>query len=233
MEKTIKKPTFKEVVAVTTMELDNGLIFNAERVGPMNFAGLRNADYGSGFRMPRMPELVPLVYASFENKDYGTAKKVIKTLRNNWLTGNTGILYVPEGMYVQDNPELKNGRISMNQKILESKLGKHEEKGVIFSDDKTIRFTPYNYKRDLQSALELSKNPGIIALTGSEANAEKLARVSERYKSRPYFWALSNVAPQTRRVAGLDSYDLFDGRLRIGASDFGGSDSGFSFGVLK
>ncbi|MEK6897710.1 MAG: hypothetical protein AABW93_04250, partial [Nanoarchaeota archaeon] len=102
MEKTMAKPTFKEIVAVTTIELDDGLVFNAQRVGPMNFLGLRQADYGQGFRMLTMPELVHLVHASLENKGYETAKNVIKTLKDYWLTGNTGILYVPKGMFVQD-----------------------------------------------------------------------------------------------------------------------------------
>ncbi len=232
MEKTIKKPRFEEIVAVTTMKLPNeGLVFNAQRIGPMSFNGLRNADYGEGFRMPTMPELVPLVYASLENKNYDTAKNVVKTLRNHWITGNTGILYVPNGMYVQDNPKLKEGRISMNQKTLERKLGKHGEKGVVFSDDKSIRFTPYNYKRESQSALDLARNPGIITLTGSEENAEKLAKASEHYKLKPYFWALENVdSPQTR-VAGLDSY-YFGGGLDVDAGGSGG-DGRCSFGVLE
>ena len=233
MTKTITKPRFEEIKAITTINLpDDELVFNAQRVGPMNFAGLRQADYGLGFRMPIMPELVPLVYACLENNEYKTAKDVIKTLRSNWLTGNTGILYVPKGMYVQDNPELKDGRISMNQKVLEKRLGKNEEKGVVFSDDKTIRFTPYNYKRKSQSSLDLSKNTGIVALVGGEENAEKLAKVSEHYKMNPYFWAMENVdSPQTR-VAVLGSLG-FGGGLYVvaGGSEYG--DDGFSFGVQK
>lgn len=234
MKETITKPTFKEVIAVTTMKLDDGLVFSSQRVGPMNFNGLRKADYGNGFRMPTMPELVSLVYASLENKDYDTAKNVIETLRNHWISGNTGIRYVPEGMYVQDNPNMENGRISMNQKTLERKLGKHEEKGVVFSDDKLVRFTPYDYKRGSQSSLELSKNPGVIALTGSEENAEKIARASKHYKVNPCFWVLSDVdSPQTR-VAGLGSgYRDVGGRLSVGADGFEGDDSGCSFGVLE
>ena len=233
MKKTIKKPTFKEVVAVTTMELpDANLIFNSQRIGPMNFNGLRQADYGKGFRMPTMSELVPLVYASLENQDYKTAKEVISTLRNHWLTGDTGILYTQKGMYVQDKPKMENGRVSMNEKTLEERLGSHEERGVVFSDDKNIRFTPYNYKRESQNALELSKNTGVIALTGSEENAEKIARASGHYKIKPYFWTLFNVdSPQTR-VAGLCS-GYFDDGLYVDA--YGSEDYGdrFSFGVLE
>jgi len=234
MEKTIAKPSFKETVAFTTMDLDDvGLKFNAQRIGPMNFYGLRKANYGKGFRMPIMPELVQLVYASLENKNYDTAKNVIKTLRDHWITGDTGILYVHEGMFVQDNPNLENRRISMNQKTLERKLGKHEEKGVAFSDDKTIRFVPYGFKRESQSALELSKNPGVIVLVGGEENAEKLARASEHYKLKPYFWALENVDSPITRVAVLVSDYFFGGGLVVDAYDDGGFGDRCSFGVLK
>jgi len=231
MKKTITKPKFKETIAVTTIELDDGLVFNAQRVGPMNFNGLRNADYGPGFRMPTMPELVPFIYASLENKNYNAAKNVVKTLRNHWIAGNTGILYVPDGMFVQDNPELKK-RISMNQKTLKGKLGKHEEKGVVFSENRNIRFVPYGFKRESQSALELSTNTGIIALVGGEENAEKIAKASEYYRLNPYFWALENVDSPQIRVADLYSGGFDDGLgVDAGSSESGGGR--FSFGVLK
>ena len=235
MENAIQKPSFREVVRVTTINLDDvGLVFNTQRVGPMTFNGLRNANYGPRFRMPTMPELVPLVYASLENKNYDTAKNVIKTLRDSWITGNTGILYVQDGMYVQDNPNMENGRISMSQKTLERKLEKHEEKGVVFSEDKTIRFVPYGFKRKSQGALELSKNTGVIALVGSEENAERIAKASEHYKIGPYFWVLSNVdSPQTR-VASLGSGGcLGSWRLSVGGAYWGDYYGGCAFGVLK
>ena len=234
MTNAIQKPRFEEVVAVTTMNLpDFGLKFNAQRVGPTNFNGLRTADYGPDFRMPTMPELVPLVYASLENRDKETAKNVIKTLKNNWLTGNTAIHYFPEGIFVEDNPEMKNGRIvTPTQKALEKRLGSHEEMRIAFSRDKIIRFVPYGFKRESQTALELARNPGIIALTGSEENAETLAKASEHYKLNPWFYALSKVdSPQTR-VADLGSYD-FGGRLDVVADYSEDLDFRFSFGVLE
>ena len=231
MEKTITKPSFREVVAVTTMNLDDsGLSFNAQRVGPMNFAGLRQADYGQGFRMPTMPELVHLVYASLENRDYSTAKNVVQTLRQNWLTGNTGILYTKKGMYVQDNPEMKDGRIIMNEKTLAERLGSQEVKGVTFSDDLSVRFTPYGFKRESQTISELAENSGVIAFAGGEEEAEALAKSSKHYKQNPHLWALDKQdSPQTR-VAGLLSSNFVD-RLDVGADDNGLYVSRYSFGV--
>lgn len=240
MEKTIVKPSFEETMNL----LDVGLRFNAQRVGPTNFRGLREADYGKGFRMPTMPELVPLVYASLENQDHDTAKNVVKTLKRNWITSNTGIFYAPEGMFVQDNPELKDGKILMNQKALESKLGSHRERGVMFSDDRSVRFTPYKFtpykfKIGSQSALDLARNSGIIALVGGGENAEKLAKASEHYRAEPYFWTFDRVKSPQTRIVGLISGDFFDidvdfvFGLGIYANDSEYLAGRFSFGVQK
>ena len=231
MVNTIQKPKFEEVVAFINLP-DVGLKFNPQKFGPSNFAGLRQAEYGPGSRMSTMPELVPFVYASLENQKCKTAKKVVQTLKQYWLTGNISILYVPEGMFTQDDPELRNGRISMDQKTLEKRLGSHEERGVVFSKDKHIRFIPYGFKRESQSALELARNPGVIALTGSEENAEMFAKTSGHYRSNPFLWALSDVDSPQIRVAGL-GLDEFGGGLGVFA---GGSEDDwdrYSFGVFE
>ena len=176
--------------------------------------------------------MTELVYASLENKDYQTAKEVISTLKKYWLAGNTVVHYFPKGMFVDDNPEMKGGRIVCPDfKTLESRLGKHEEKGVVFSDDKRTRFTPYNYKTDSQNAFELSQNTGVIALLGGEEKAEKIARASGHYKINPYFWALSNVNSPQSRVADLGSGN-FDVRLVVDAVDSEYYAYRYSFGVL-
>jgi len=230
---TEAEPRFEELIDLP----DAGLRFNAQRVGPMNFNELRNADYGKGFRIPTMPELVPLIYVSLENKKkYKAAKNVVRTLRNHGITGNTGVLYVPEGIFVQDNPKLKDGKISMNQKTLEKKLGSYEEKGVVFSNNKTIRFTPYNYKREEQTPLELSRNTGIIALTGSEENAEKLAKASN-IASEVYFWPwdfwiLEDIDSSIISVADLRWTKLLN-RFNVNADNSEYGKGKYSFGVLE
>jgi hypothetical protein len=231
MKTKTQKPSFKETIGITTIDLDNGLQFNAQRIGPTNFKGLREADYGKGFKMATMPELTSLIYASLENKDYSTAKQIIKTLKENWIRGNTGILYTPEGMYVQDNPKLKDGRVSMDEKTLKNRLSK-DENGISYSKDKNIRFTPYGFKTEKQTSLELSNNKGLITLVNGEENAQNLAKSSEHYKIKPYFWALTKVESPQTRVAGLDSCS-FDGRLGVSASGYGGFGGGCSFGVSR
>jgi len=240
MTKTNEKPKFEEVAAVTTMNLpDVGLRFNAQRVGPTTFRGLRETDYGEGFRMPTMPEIVPLVYASLGNKNYDTAKNVVKTLKTAWVAGDTVIHYFPEGMFVEDIPKMKSGRIvTPTFKVLEKRLGSHMERGVIFSDDKSIRFTPYEFtpykfKRGSQTSLELSTNTGIIALVGGKENAEKLAKASKHYRTNPYFWVLENVDSPVTRVAVLGSHYVLGDGLGVGAAFDEDLDDRCSFGVLK
>ncbi len=237
MEKIITKPSFRETVAVKTktMDLDDvGFSFNAQRVGPTNFYGLRKADYGEGFRIPIMPEIVPLVYASLENQKYETAKNVINTLGSG-LVGNTAVHYFPEGMFVEDIPKMKNKRIiTPTQKELENRLGSHKEKEVVFSDDRSVRFTPHNFRTGSQQPFRLCTNTGIIALVGGEENAEKLAiGASENHKFTPHFYALDHGidSPQTRVVA-LFLYDS-DDRLVIDADIFENYGHRFSFGVQK
>ncbi len=122
----------------------------------------------------------------------------------------------------------------MDQEVLESKLGSHEERGVVFSDDKSVRFTPYNFKRDTQTPLELSTNTGIIALVSGEENAEKLAKASECYRNKPNFWISENVDSPVTKVANLSS-DFFVGRWFTVNANYNseGPGNGYSFGVQK
>lgn len=228
MTEKITKPRFEEAVGLTAMNLDGGLTFNAQGVGPLDFAGLRGVDYGQGFRMPTMPELVSLVHASLENKNIKTAKLVVDTLRQYWLSGNTGVRWIPnEGMYLQDNPELIDGRVFMDEKVLRDKLSR-DDNGISYSGDKSVRFVPYGFKVESQSSLDLTKNRGIIALVNGEENAEQLAKASQHYRKNPWFYAFGNVdSPQTR-VAVLSSDDL-DGRLRVKAYGDEDFDSWYSF----
>ncbi len=242
MEKTIKKSSFKETVTITTINLEDvGLNFNARRVGPKNFVDLRNANYGEGFRMPTIPEVVPLIYASLENQNYTTAQNVVRTLKDHRISGNTGILYTEKGMYAQDNPNLRNSIVSMNERILKSKLGPTEEAGVVFSDDKSVRFTPYGFKIE-RLGKDLGKNKGIIAIVGGQENAEKLVRVSEHDRFGLYFRAsdyhnfLVHMGYSTTRIVILDSNPLsnmLDVNTKDCANGVNCPKNLYSFGVKK
>ena len=96
----------------------------------------------------------------------------------------------------------------MDEKILESKLGSLEKRGVIFSDDRRVRFTRHGFRRNIMDSSEISKNFGIIALVSGEENAEKLTEIySKHFRLEPFFWALGRMNPSETqvRIAGLDT----------------------------
>ncbi len=236
MAETKTKPRFKEKVAVTTMTVDSAdgkpLIFNASRVGPMNWFDLRQADYGKDFVMPTMPQLAPLIYSALENKEgYDSAKKVVQAMHSYWLTGNTARLWGEEGLLVQDNPEVAEKRIIMDEKALRSSL-KKESDGVYRSANGLVRFAPYGFKVGKQSDSDISKNTGLIATIGTEANAGLIARASQHYKLSPWFSRYGEPLKQSViDVIGVYADD-FDNRLDIG----GGSPRYYnwcSFGCVR
>lgn len=233
MTKIIQKPSFREVVAVTTMNLDDfGLAFNASRVGPLAFAGLRNANYGPGFRMSTMSEIIPLVYTSLKNQNEPAAKNVIQSLHERWITGNTATLYTSKGIFVQDNPEMNSGVVVMDTKTLENQLGSHQENNVIFSDDGSVRFTPYGFKKRHQSSSELAKNSGVLALVGSRENAEMLAEISKDYPQDPSLFTLDDKAESQIKVVALNTYDFID-RLALIAGNSARDHVRCSYGVRE
>lgn len=230
-EKIIPGNYFRSPIPNRTFDIKGaGIKFNTQRAGMGDFYELRGADYGSGFRMPTIPELTLLIHGALKTQDHEITNDLLKTLRCNWLTGNMGIFYSPKGIFFQDNPPLVDNQISMKGNALEEKLGKKEEKGVFFSDDGAVRFVPYGFKLEEQDSCELSKNLGIIALTGSLENAEKLAEASRSWKLKPGFYATADTNSPQIKIPGFGS-DNFDGRLIVSINGTGNVITRYSFGV--
>ena len=108
----------------------------------------------------------------------------------------TGTLYVPkEGAFIQDDPEIRDGMLFMDKDGLEQKLN---------AKDPSVRHVPFGYKVGEMSPLELAKNPYAIGLAGEEG-AEQLARIADKYSSRPYLWSFESVGGNETRVSALNS----------------------------
>lgn len=236
--KTQTAPMFEVTRGVTTMavkDTDNSVLtFNADRVGPMSYWNLREAQYGPegmNFVQPTFGELAPLVYASLATNATEQAKQVVSTLRNSWMTGRTMTVTGKEGLLIDDDPslELLRGNISAYEKSLRGKLGKRQEDGIVYSDDGNVRFVPYGFKFYEQSTLQFAGNPGLIAILGSKPRAEMLAKAAEFYRSKPWLGqGFDKTDSAQLRVPGV--VDLLVGCLVV----FGGEpvcDNGGSFGV--
>ena len=188
-----QSPAFEEIVSSVDLK-DVGLVFNAQTFGPASFIDLKRFDYGEGFRMPTISELVPLVYAAMENqRRYKTAEEIMTSMGCGQIVGNTITHFFDDGFFVEDNPRKIKTKVKDSyakiidiiiprQEFLKKRLGSREEQGVVFSGDGNLRFVPYGFKIGEQSTSEFVTNPGVLAVVKNQENAEKLARFSKHSK---------------------------------------------------
>ena len=200
--------------------------FAAPAFGPGTYANVGSQISKARLEQPTMAQNAELVDAAWQNPKEKYSSDIISTLRNNWLWGFNGLLYVPnEGIYVQDRPEVRDGRVYMDYNNVSEKLG---------VKDPSVRFVAFDeFKGESQTSLELSRNRFVQALAGEEG-AYKLAKVADKYNSKPYVWALKekDVSQLTTKVASLDSGGIGDGRLVVGGGWDGSDDViGCAFGV--
>ncbi len=176
--------------------------------GPGRWADLGEAILQEDLVRPTMAHVASMFHDIFF--DYGQLPTNFKEFASKLkkvagLWAYTGTLNVPsKGVYVQDYPEVKNGRPSMTESELVKKLKEH---------DKNVRFVSLGFKTGFMSPSELSKNPYIKALAGEEG-AERLAKVASKTKLGAYKLA-SFVAPpaidQTQSLTGICSVISFLG----------------------
>ncbi len=100
-----------------------------------------------------------------------------KILEKNGMWAFTAMLYVPHtGIYIQDNPNVKNGLPILIEDELNDRIGQGDYNVRFVSHDKlqTGEMTPE----------ELMKNDYVIALAGIEG-ARKLGEIARNYSSLP------------------------------------------------
>jgi len=169
-----------------------------------------------------------LVYDASQNKEGKYESEIIKILKDNWLWEFTGNLYLPKsddevnnGVILEDNPMIQNGKLIMDKNSLVKRLQEN---------DPSVRFVPFGYKTGEQSSRNLEKNLYIIARYGEEG-AQKIAEVADSYKSNPRLWSFDSVDSEKISLSALFG-DWYVGRgLNVGVGDWNGGSSGHSFGV--
>ncbi len=196
--------------------------FVAPAFGPGTYAGVNSKILEEGLIQPTMAQTAELVHGAWQNPKEKYSSEVIQKLRSNWLWAFNGLLYAPnEGIYIQDRPEVRNGRVFMDKNDVVKKLG---------AKDPSVRFVAFDeFKRESQTSLELARNRFVQALAGEEG-ADNLAQVADKYRNKPYVWALKekDVSQLTTKVAGLGSWGIVGDRLYVDGWD---GDYGYAFGV--
>jgi len=151
-------------------------------------------------------------------------------MKDAWFWEFTGNLYLPKsneevnnGVILEHNPKIENGKLIMDKKSLIKRLQKN---------DSNVKFVPFGYKIGVQNLKELEKNPYITTRYGKEG-AEKIAEVASHYKNNPKLWSFDSVDEEKTRMSALDSYWGLGGRLVVGGYDWGDYDDGSAFGVKE
>ena len=183
----------------------------------------------AGLLRPTSMQTASLVYDAWKNLNGEYEEQIIQILKNAWLLEFTGNLYLPKsneeinnGVILEDNPTIENGKLVMNKDSLVKRLKQ---------GDKKVRFVPFGFKTGIQNLLDFQKNPYIVARYGEEG-AEKIAEVASRYKSNPRIFSFNSVNEETTRMSALNRSWDFDGRLYVDGDDWDGNWCGRAFGVV-
>lgn len=209
--------------------LDRELTFIHPYKGPSTYAKLAKQLDKDNLQRPTASQNSSLIYSAWaaqkESPNEQFSKEIISLLKSNWLACFTGNHYVPnEGVYIQETPKIKEGRVLMEKSDLVKRLE---------ANDPSVRFIPFGYKIGEQSALELERNPYVIGLIGEEG-AQKLAEVSKNYKFHPHVFCSNSVnEPTTRLSALLAVLCVYGSGLYVdgGVHDYGRN--GCAFGVFR
>lgn len=198
------------------------LTFMHSCIGQGTFAEVGERIDAKNLQRPTYSQIVSLVHAAWQNKDNKYAQEINKRFRNNWLWGYNGILYLPgEGAYIEDQPEVINGKTPVDRSALIK---------ILESQDKAVRFVSFGFKVGRQSARDLAKNAFVIGLADEEG-AEKLAEIATDDSHEPFIHSYDNIDQETMSVPTLDK--LYSG-TRISAGVFSeGNKFGCAYGIKK
>ena len=197
------------------------------------YKSIGNSYFPHRLSRPTMSQTSSLVYGAFlplidkSTPDNEHAKWIRRLIENRPLFGFTIIHYIPnKGAYIQDHQGYTDG-VHPNVLMEESDLVKKIE-----SNDSSVKFIPFGFPVGEISPSELGNNPFLIALAGQEG-AEKLAKVADTFKYKPFLESLESVEEPMVRVSSLDSNRGLN--LKIGAffDGFGDGRFGKVFPVRK
>jgi|SRR3989344_4873326 len=222
--KTREQLRIKEGRAELTVDhLGRDLTFIHPHFGPDTYANVGSQIEQAGLIRPTISEITSLAHTSY-NSDDNYSKKIQKLMKDYWLRGFTGSLYVPnKGAFIQDDPQIRNGMPFMDESELVRKLE---------ANDPSVRFVPFGFKVGEMTPIQLAGNKYVQALVGEEG-AEKLAEIADKHKNKPYLWSFESVDEPITRVSALYSDWVLDVRLGVDGDGLGDGGGGFSFGVSR
>ncbi|MBU2504067.1 MAG: hypothetical protein KJ879_03400 [Nanoarchaeota archaeon] len=181
-----------------------------------------------GLQRPNSAQTASLVYDVFQNPEGQYESEIIDILNKRWFLEFTGNLYLPKsndgvnnGVILETNPQITNGRLDMDRQSLVRRLQEN---------DSSVKFVPFGFKTGEQTTRELKKNPYIVARYGEEG-AEKVAEVASKSKYDPRVWSFESVDEEKQRMSVLDRGWVFGYRLNVFGYIWSDYVDGHAFGV--
>ena len=183
-----------------------------------NYAQIAKQINDSRLQGPTSKEVASFIYDAFRNQNKEGRSRVIGILENYYLLEFTGNLYLPKsneeinnGLILEDNPTITEGRLIMDKKNLIRRL----QEG-----DPEVRFVPFS----------LEKRPYLVARYGEEG-AEKILESSLIYEVGIEILTPEPVKEEIARISTIDNFWNFGRTLNVGG-DTNPSQNVYAFGKL-
>ena len=111
--------------------------------------------------MLTMAETVPFLDGGHHSED------IMPLMKKGWFWTNNSLLWIPEGVYIEDNPRIEGNQVY--------RMNKRDLKQRVDNKDENVRYVPY------ASHSKLDKEEFLIGLAGEEG-AKKLVKVTDKHK---------------------------------------------------
>lgn len=234
---TIEPKIERGETKITTPYQDKGLVHIYPSIGPGTYQNIGNEILVLwGLKTPNgdyIASLLHSVYCSNLSNE-SEFQNIQEIMRRKYLWVYNRNLWTDKGVFVLQDPEAIGRSQPLDQNDLEKMLkGGKDIKGITFSKDKKLRFAPKeSYKIGEHTSKSFAKDGFIIASCDFEG-AEKIGKVSAKFKYQPRTWGLEIEKGQEpeQRVSLVGDYDDVDSWLSFDGGSMGGSDSGHAFGV--
>ena len=240
----VAKPAWALETKLYVPVRDKEIVFGFPAFGPNTYAEAVKQVLGNGQRLPTGEQTAFMLDEAYnsnvpEVKNSARAKSVrTNIMRNGWLWVPQVNVWTPKtansGMYsVYDKEGNGLGKVIDTNELEDRLSGGSIERGVRFSQDRSVAFAPLNTIRaGTHNKGTLAQDGAYIANYGVEG-AEKIDKVASGFNFNPYSWIVDNNSGNNiQSLSALLRIWLLDGdRLLAGFDSYGGGRLGYVVSV--
>ncbi len=172
--------------------------------GPGNYLTVRRLIRNRGDSELSMAETASLLCRSVRGLSGNS--QTASSLKNRWLWGFTGALYVPrEGIFIEDNP-------SVRDEVAEF-IGGSQKYGLVTIDRSNSRFVPFGFRTGEDRYIE--SNPLAVGLLG-EDGADSIAKLARDTGRIPF--VLADIPEEVLTYSRVGYLEYLGNKICIGCN---------------